>query len=469
MAFEGLSDKLNNVFKRLKSRGKLTEADVKEAMREVRLALLEADVSYKVVKDFVAKVSERAVGEDVLKSLTPAQMVVKIVNEELCNLMGNSNSKINMPSKPPCIIMMCGLQGSGKTTHSAKLARYFKAQGNRPLLVACDIYRPAAIDQLKVVGEKAEVKVFEMGQIDPVKIARESIKYARDYGHDIVILDTAGRLHIDTELMDELKNIKKETNPSEIMLVVDAMTGQDAVNVAKAFDDALGIDSVLMSKLDSDTRGGAALSVLSVTGKPIKFVGMGEKLDDFEQFHPERMASRILGMGDVLTLIEKAESAVDMKESEKLARKFQENTFDMDDLKDYLGQIQKMGSIKSLLSMLPGVGDKVKDMDVDEKQFNRVEAMITSMTKAERAKPSIINPPRKKRIAAGSGMKVEDVNRLLKQFEQMQKLMKELGGFGKGGKGGLAAKRMKKRIAGMNLDNMPSDVKMPSDLKFPLK
>jgi len=469
MAFEGLSDKLNNVFKRLKSRGKLTEADVKEAMREVRLALLEADVSYKVVKDFVAKVSERAVGEDVLKSLTPAQMVVKIVNEELCNLMGNSNARINMPSKLPCVIMMCGLQGSGKTTHSAKLAKYFKAQGNRPMLVGCDIYRPAAIDQLKVVGEKAGVKVFEMGQIDPVKIAKESIKYAKDYGHDIVILDTAGRLHIDTELMDELKNIKAETNPSEIMLVVDAMTGQDAVNVAQAFDDALGIDSVLMSKLDSDTRGGAALSVLAVTGKPIKFVGMGEKLDEFEQFHPERMASRILGMGDVLTLIEKAENAVDMKESEKLAKKFQENTFDMDDLKNYLKQIQKMGSIKSLLGMLPGVGDKIKDIDVDERQFLRIEAMITSMTKAERAKPSIINPSRKKRIAAGSGMKVEDVNRLLKQFEQMQKLMKEFGNFGRGGRGGLSAKRMKKRIAGMNLDNPPADMPDMKDMKFPLK
>ena len=458
MAFEGLSDKLNNVFKRLKSRGKLSEADVKEAMREVRLALLEADVSYKVVKEFVAKVSERAVGEDVLKSLTPAQMVVKIVNEELCSLMGNSNAKINMPSKPPCIIMMCGLQGSGKTTHSAKLARYFKNQGNRPLLVACDVYRPAAINQLQVVGEKAGVKVFEMGQIDPVKIAKESIKYAKDYGHDIVILDTAGRLHVDTELMDELKNIKKETTPSEIMLVVDAMTGQDAVNVAKAFDDALGIDSVLMSKLDSDTRGGAALSVLSVTGKPIKFVGMGEKLDDFEQFHPERMASRILGMGDVLTLIEKAESAVDIKDTEKLAKKFQDNSFDMDDLRNYLMQIKKMGSIKSLMAMLPGVGDKVKDIDIDEKQFYRVDAIITSMTLEERAKPSIVNPSRKKRIAAGSGTKVEDVNRLLKQFEQMQKLMKELGGFGKkGGKGGLSARRMKKRIAGMNFDNMPAD------------
>ncbi|MBR3536275.1 MAG: signal recognition particle protein [Oscillospiraceae bacterium] len=467
MAFEGLSDKLNNVFKRLKSRGKLTEADVKEAMREVRLALLEADVSYKVVKEFVAKVSERAVGEDVLKSLTPAQMVVKIVNEELCSLMGNSNARINMPSKPPCIIMMCGLQGSGKTTHSAKLAKYFKSQGHRPMLVACDIYRPAAIDQLKIVGEKAEVKVFEMGQIDPVKIAKESVKYAKDYGHDIVILDTAGRLHIDTELMDELKNIKKETTPSEIMLVVDAMTGQDAVNVAKAFDDALGIDSVLMSKLDSDTRGGAALSVLSVTGKPIKFVGMGEKLDDFEQFHPERMASRILGMGDVLTLIEKAESAVDLKDSEKLAKKFTENTFDMEDLRNYLLQIQKMGSIKSLLGMLPGMGDKVKDIDVDERQFQRIDAIITSMTPAERAKPSIINPSRKKRIAAGSGMKVEDVNRLLKQFEQMQKVMKQFGSFGKG-KGPFSSKRMKKRIAGMNLDKMP-DMPADADLKSLMK
>ena len=467
MAFEGLSDKLNNVFKRLKSRGKLTEADVKEAMREVRLALLEADVSYKVVKDFVAKVSKRAVGEDVLKSLTPAQMVVKIVNEELCSLMGNSNARINMPSKPPCIIMMCGLQGSGKTTHSAKLAKYFKSQGHRPMLVACDIYRPAAIDQLKIVGEKAEVKVFEMGQTDPVKIAKESVKYAKDYGHDIVILDTAGRLHIDTELMDELKNIKKETNPSEIMLVVDVMTGQDAVNVAKAFDDALGIDSVLMSKLDSDTRGGAALSVLSVTGKPIKFVGMGEKLDDFEQFHPERMASRILGMGDVLTLIEKAESAVDLKDSEKLAKKFTENTFDMEDLRSYLLQIQKMGSIKSLLGMLPGMGDKVKDIDVDERQFQRIDAIITSMTPAERAKPSIINPSRKKRIAAGSGMKVEDVNRLLKQFEQMQKVMKQFGNFGKG-KGPFSSKRMKKRIAGMNLDKMP-DMPADADLKSLMK
>lgn len=455
MAFEGLSDKLNNVFKRLKSRGKLTEADVNEAMREVRLALLEADVSYKVVKDFVAKVSERAVGEDVLTSLTPAQMVIKIVNEELCSLMGSANERINMPSKPPCVIMMCGLQGSGKTTHAAKLAKYFKKNGNRPLLVACDVYRPAAINQLQVVGEKADVKVFEMGQINPVTIAKQSIKYAKDYGHDIVIIDTAGRLHIDTELMDELKNIKAETSPHEIMLVVDAMTGQDAVNVAKAFDDALGITSVLMSKLDSDTRGGAALSVLAVTGKPIKFVGMGEKLDDFEQFHPERMASRILGMGDVLTLIEKAETVVDHKEAERLTKKLQDNTFDMNDLLDQLKQIQKMGPLKNIISMLPG-GDKINEADIDDRQFLRIEALITSMTPAERAKPSIINPSRKRRIAAGSGTKVEDVNRLLKQFDQMQQLMKKLGKTGM-----KSNKRMKKRLAGMNMNDIGGLPNMP--------
>lgn len=445
MAFEGLSDKLNNVFKKLKSRGKLNESDVKEAMREVRLALLEADVSYKVVKDFVAKVSERAVGEEVLSSLTPAQQVIKIVNEELVALMGNDNTKINMPSKPPCIIMMCGLQGSGKTTHAAKLAKYFKKQGNRPMLAACDVYRPAAINQLVVVGEKAGVKVFEMGQINPVTIAKQAVRYAKDYGHDIVILDTAGRLHIDTELMKELQDIKTETNPDEIMLVVDAMTGQDAVNVAKAFDDALGIDSVLMSKLDSDTRGGAALSVLSVTGKPIKFVGMGEKLDDFEQFHPERMASRILGMGDVLTLIEKAETVIDKNDAEKLTKKLKENSFDMNDLLAQMQQIQKIGSIKQIVSMLPGLGDKVSNMDIDERQLLRIQAVITSMTPAEREKPSIINPQRKRRIAAGSGTKVEDVNRLLKQFEQMQKMVKQLGG-----KKGRLTKQQKRMIAGMN-------------------
>ena len=450
MAFEGLSEKLNNVFKKLKSRGKLTESDVKEAMREVRLALLEADVSYKVVKDFVKKVTERAVGEEVLASLTPAQQVIKIVNDELVELMGNSNARINMASKPPTVIMMCGLQGSGKTTHAAKLAKLLKKEGHRPLLAACDIYRPAAINQLQVVGAKADVKVFEMGQINPVEIAKKALAYAKDYGHDILIIDTAGRLHIDEALMEELVNIKAETHPDEIMLVVDAMTGQDAVNVAKAFDDAVGITGVLMSKLDSDTRGGAALSVLSVTGKPIKFVGMGEKLDDFEQFHPERMASRILGMGDVLTLIEKAENVMSQKDAEKLTKKFKENKFDMDDLLDQMKQIKRMGSMKSILGMLPGVGDKLKDADIDDSQLTRIEAMITSMTKAERAKPSIINPSRKKRIANGSGTKVEEVNRLLKQFDQMQKMMKQF--TGKSGK--MSLRKARKNLAGMNFDKL---------------
>ena len=436
MAFEGLSEKLNAVFKRLKGRGVLTEADVKEAMREVKMALLEADVSYKVVKDFIGKVTERAVGTDVLASLTPAQQVIKIVNEELIALMGNENARINYPSKPPCIIMMVGLQGSGKTTHAAKLAKYFKDQGKRPLLAACDVYRPAAINQLQVVGEKAGVKVFEMGQINPVTIAKEAVKHATDHGNEVVILDTAGRLHIDEQLMDELKSIKEETNPHEILLVVDAMTGQDAVNVAKAFDDALGITGVLMSKLDSDTRGGAALSVLAVTGKPIKFVGTGEKLDDFEQFHPQRMASRILGMGDMLTLIERAQSTIDEDEAQRLANKLKEEKgFDMNALLEQMKQIKKMGPIKQIVGMLPGVGDKLKDVDIDDRQLLRIEAMITSMTPAERAKPSIINPNRKKRIAAGSGNTVADVNRLLRQFEEMQKMMKQLGVMGKNGKG----------------------------------
>lgn len=453
MAFEGLSGKLNQVFKKLKSHGKLTESDVKAAMREVRMALLEADVSYKVVKDFVQKVSERAVGEEVLNSLTPAQQVIKIVNEELCSLMGNENARINFPSKPPCVIMMCGLQGSGKTTHAAKLAKMLKKEGHYPLLVACDIYRPAAINQLQVVGERAGVKVFEMGQIDPRIIVREAMRFAKDHGHDVVILDTAGRLHIDLELMDELKDLKKLAHPNEIMLVVDAMTGQDAVNVAKAFDDALGIDSVLMSKLDSDTRGGAALSVLAVTGKPIKYVGMGEKLDDFEQFHPQRMASRILGMGDVLTLIEKAESTVSEKDAAKIAKKLEQNKFDMNDLLDQLRQIQKMGSIRSIINMLPGVGDKLKDVGVDEKQFVRIEAMITSMTRAEREKPSIINPSRKRRIAAGSGTRVEDVNRLLKQFDQMQKMMKQLGKKATG-KGGKMSRRAMRQLSAMSPEQL---------------
>ena len=452
MAFEGLQDKLGQVFKKLKARGKLTEADVREAMREVRLALLEADVSYKVVKDFVSKVSERAVGEEVLTSLTPAQQVVKIVNEELVSLMGNGNSRLNIAPKPPTVIMFCGLQGSGKTTHCAKLAKLLKKEGHHPLLVACDVYRPAAIDQLRIVGGQADVKVFELGQIDPVDIAKQGVAYAKNNNHDIVILDTAGRLHIDEKLMDELKNIEAETHPDEIMLVVDAMTGQDAVNVAKAFDDALGITGVLMSKLDSDTRGGAALSVLSVTGKPIKYVGMGEKLDDFEQFHPDRMASRILGMGDVLSLIEKAEDVYTKQEAERLSQKLQKSQFDMEDLLDQLRQIQKMGDLKKLVSMLPGVGNKLDELDIDDSAFGKVEAMITSMTPAERAKPSIINPSRKRRIAKGSGTQVQDVNRLLKQFEQMQQMMKKLGGGA--GKKGLFGRRKLPKIDPKMLEGM---------------
>ena len=427
-----MSDKLTAAFKKLRSKGKLNEDDIKTAMREVRLALLEADVNYKVVKDFVKDVSERAVGSDVLESLTPAQQVIKIVNEELCRLMGSENARINIPSKPPCIIMMCGLQGSGKTTHSAKLAKHFKAQGHRPLLVACDVYRPAAIDQLKVVGAKAEAPVFELGQIDPVEIAKKAVVHAKDHGNDIVILDTAGRLHIDEELMNELKNIKSSVEPHEILLVVDSMTGQDAVNVAKSFDETLGIDGVILTKLDGDTRGGAALSVLAVTGKPVKFAGIGEKLEDLEPFHPERMASRILGMGDVLTLIEKAQTTIDEKKTGEMMNKLKESSFDMNDLLEYMSQIKKMGPLKQIVNMIPGVGGKIKDEDIDDRQMVRLEAMITSMTKAERENPKIINPSRKRRIATGSGTKVEDVNRLLKQFEMMQKMMKQLGG--KGGK-----------------------------------
>ena len=447
MAFEGLSDKLGNVFRKLKSRGKLTEADVKEAMREVKMALLEADVSYKVVKDFIADVTERAVGEEVLKSLTPGQQVIKIVNDELVKLMGESNSKINFPNKPPCVIMMCGLQGAGKTTHAAKLAKHFARDGYRPLLIAGDVYRPAAIDQLKIVGEKAGVPVFEMGQIDPRKIVKEGLKHAKDYGNDLVIIDTAGRLHIDEKLMDELKDIKKIAEPNEIMLVIDAMIGQDSVKVAKSFDDALGIDSVILTKLDSDTRGGAALSVLAVTGKPIKFIGTGEKLDEFEPFHPERMASRILGMGDMLTLIEKASQTVDEKEAEKLAKKVHEKGFDLNDLLEQMKQLNKMGSVKSIIKMLPGAGN-VSDEDVaaGEKQLQKTEAMINSMTKAEREKPSIIDPKRKRRIAAGSGTQVSDVNQLLKQFEQMQKMMKQFG-IASGGK--LHSKAARKQRAAL--------------------
>ncbi len=434
MAFEGLSEKLSNAFRKLRSKGKLTEDDVKAAMKEVRMALLEADVNYKVAKSFTAKVTERAVGSDVMESLTPGQMVIKIVNEELTALMGSEETKIKFASKPPTIIMMCGLQGSGKTTHSAKLGKMFKKQGHRPLLVACDVYRPAAIEQLKVVGSQAGVPVFEMGQGDPVDISKKAISHAKDYGHDIVIIDTAGRLHIDEKLMNELKNIKAEVNPSEILLVVDSMTGQDAVNVAKSFDELLDISGVILTKLDGDTRGGAALSVKAVTGKPIKFAGIGEKLDDLEVFHPDRMASRILGMGDVLTLIEDAENKLDQKKAMDMAKKFQQNKFDMNDLYEQLEQIKKMGSVKNILSKIPGIGDQVKDMDFDDRQLDRVGAMISSMTIKEREDPSIINPSRKRRIAAGSGMKVEDVNRLMKQYDQMKKFMKSMNSRGKDGK-----------------------------------
>ncbi len=436
MAFEGLSDKLSAVFKKLKNKGKLSESDVKAAMREVRLALLEADVNYKVAKDFVAKVSERAVGSGVLESLTPAQQVIKIVNEELTALMGESNARINYSSKIPTVIMMVGLQGSGKTTHSGKLALHFKKMGKRPLLVACDVYRPAAIDQLKVVGNQIDVPVFEMGQIDPCEITKKAISHAKDYGNDIVILDTAGRLHIDTELMDELLRLKEQFTPEEILLVIDSMTGQDAVNVAKSFNEKLGITGVILTKLDGDTRGGAALSVRAVTGAPIKFTGTGEKLTDLEPFYPDRMASRILGMGDVLTLIEKAEEQLDAKKAEEMAKKLGENSFDMNDLLEQMKQVRKMGSLSQIVSMLPGAKKKLSDEEAEqgEKQLVRTEAIINSMTKKERAKPSIISAQRKKRIAAGSGTKVEDVNRLLKQFEQMQKMMKQLSGNGKQGK-----------------------------------
>ena len=438
MAFEGLSDKLSAAFKRLRNKGKLTEKDVRDAMREVRLALLEADVNYKVAKDFTAAVTERAVGSQVMESLTPAQMVVKIVNEELTALMGGQAVRLASASRPPCVVMMCGLQGSGKTTHSAKLAKMLKGQGHRPLLVACDVYRPAAIAQLQVMGEKAGVPVFEMGQGDPVKIAKKAVSHAKDHGNDYVILDTAGRLHVDEALMKELENIKAAVSPAEILLVVDAMTGQDAVNVASSFNEALGIDGVVLTKLDGDTRGGAALSVRAVTGKPVKFCGTGEKLDDLEVFHPERMASRILGMGDVMSLIEKAQQQIDEKEAEALARKMQQDKFDFNDLLDQFRQIQKMGDIKGMLSMIPGLGKQLRDVDIDEKQFTRTEAIILSMTKEERAKPDLINPSRKRRIAAGCGMKVEDVNRLIKQYESMRQMMKQMKGLGKKGGRGLA-------------------------------
>ena len=457
MAFEGLSEKLNAVFKSMKGKGRLTEADVRNGMREVRLALLEADVSYKVVKDFVAQVTERCVGSDVLESLTPAQQIIKIVNEELVALMGSENAKIAIAPKPPTIVMLVGLQGAGKTTNGAKLAGLMRRQfGKRPLLAACDVYRPAAINQLQVVGKQLDIPVFEMGQIDPVTIAREAVKYAADHGNDMVFLDTAGRLHIDEALMDELRNIKAAVKPNEILLVVDAMTGQDAVNAAKAFDDALGIDGVMLTKLDGDARGGAALSIRATTGKPIKFIGTGEKLDMIELFHPDRMASRILGMGDMLSFIEKAEQQYDEKQAKKLEEKLRKNRLTLSDYLDQLEQLQNMGDLSQIASMLPGNMAKGFDPDqIDPKQFARTKAIIQSMTLQERENPQILNASRKRRIAAGCGQQVSDVNRLLKGFETMQQMTKALTrskrGMGAlsglmGGGGGMHGFGRKKRL-----------------------
>ena len=427
MAFEGLSEKLNATFKNLRGKGRLSEEDIKLAMREVRLALLEADVSYKVVKDFVASVSARAVGADVLESLTPAQQVIKIVNEELTALMGGANAKLTYASHPPTVVMMVGLQGAGKTTNVAKLAGYLRKQGKRPLLVACDVYRPAAITQLQVVGKQLDIPVFEMGQIAPVKIAEEAIKYAKDHGNDVVFLDTAGRLHVDEELMDELKRLKSTVHPNEILLVVDAMTGQDAVNAASAFDEALGIDGVVLTKLDGDARGGAALSIRAATGKPIKFIGTGEKLDMIEPFHPDRMASRILGMGDVLSFIERAEQTIDEEKAKKLEEKLKKNRFTLSDYYDQLVQIKSMGSLDQLAGMMPGnLGRQLAGAEIDQKQMAHTEAIILSMTPYERENPAVLGASRKKRIAKGCGLEVVDVNRLLKQYEMMQEMTKQL-------------------------------------------
>ena len=434
--FQSLSEKLTNAFKKFKNKGKLTEADVKEGMREIKLALLEADVNFKVVREFIKTVSERAVGAEVLESLVPAQQVVKIVNEELVNLMGGSQAKLTISSKPQPVIMMVGLQGAGKTTHAGKLAGMYKKQGKRPLLVACDIYRPAAIKQLEVVGASLDVPVFSMGdKVSPVKIAREGLKYAVSNGYDMVFIDTAGRLHIDEELMAELQEIKAATEPTEILLTVDAMIGQDAVNVAETFNEMLDITGVILTKLDGDTRGGAALSVRYVTGKPIKFIGTGEKLDAIEPFYPDRMASRILGMGDVLTLIEKAEQAYDSKKAAELEKKIRSQTFTLDDYLEQFRQVQQMGNIEQLAAMMPGIKPgALKDAKIDERMMARNEAIILSMTRPERTHPEIINASRKKRIAQGSGTSVEDVNKLLKQFDQLNKMMKQFANMGKGGK-----------------------------------
>ena len=433
MAFEGLTEKISATFKRLRGKGRLKEADVKEAMREIRMALLEADVSFKVVKDFIKAVTERCVGADVLEALSPAQMIVKIVNEELTALMGSEAKHITISPNGPTVVMLVGLQGAGKTTNGSKLAGLMKKQGKKPLLVACDIYRPAAIQQLKVCGEKLGIPVFEKGQTDPVQIAKEAITYARQHGHDMVFLDTAGRLHVDEVLMEELKSIKATVNPSEIMLVVDAMTGQDAVNAAQSFHEWLDIDSVMLSKLDGDARGGAALSVRAITGKPIKFAGMGEKLEDIEAFHPDRMASRILGMGDMLSLIEKAEQAYDAKQAAKLEERLKSNKFTLQDFYDQLIQLKSMGPMQDLLAQMPG-GMNMKNIQLDEKAMGRTEAIILSMTPKERENPGIIGASRKKRIAAGAGVRVEDVNRLLKSFDQMKAMIKQFTGPGAGKK-----------------------------------
>ncbi len=443
MAFDNLSDKLSAVFKKLRSRGRITESDVKEAMREVRLALLEADVNYKVAKEFTNTVAEKCIGQNVMESLTAPQMVIKIVREELTALMGSEQARLKTSSRIPTVIMLCGLQGSGKTTHAAKLARLLKSKGSRPLLVACDIYRPAAIEQLKVVGSQVDVPVFEKGTQKPEKTAKEAISLARDHGYDYVILDTAGRLHVDTELMDELRRITEAVEVNDILLVVDAMVGQDAVNVAKVFNDTLPIDGIILTKLDGDTRGGAALSLRAVTGKPIMFAGVGEKLDQLDEFHPDRMATRILGMGDVLSLIERVETEVDEKKAEQAAKRLQENRFDMNDLLEQFGQIKKMGSLKSLLSMIPGMDKQIKNVDIDDRQMLRVEAIIKSMTKKEREHPDVINASCRRRIAAGSGTKVEDVNRLMKQYEQMKKMFKTMNT--KGGK-----KKLMRSMGGMS-------------------
>ncbi len=443
--FESLGEKLNNAFKKFRSKGKLTEADVKAGMREIKLALLEADVNFKVVRDFVKLVSERAVGSEVLESLLPAQQIVKIVNEELTKLMGGSQSKLTISSQPPTVIMMVGLQGAGKTTHAGKLAAMYQKQGKRPLLVAGDVYRPAAIKQLEVVGEKIGVPVFTMGdKVSPVKIAKEGVKYAIQKGYDMVFVDTAGRLQIDEVLMEELREIKAAVNPTEILLTVDAMIGQESVNVAETFNNLLDITGVILTKLDGDTRGGAALSIRYVTGKPIKFVGMGEKLDAIEPFHPDRMASRILGMGDVLTLIDKAQAAFDEKQAAELEAKIRQQTFTLDDYLEQMQQIKSMGNLEQLMGMMPGIKPgALKDAKVDEKALARTEAIIRSMTKREREKPEIINASRKKRIAAGSGTSVEEVNRLLRQFEQMLKMMKQFSGMGKSKMGKKMLGRMK--------------------------